>query len=148
MGEQKQLFSKEKNQLRSLNLLRETWKRSTSLGRMSLSCKALDFLFEKGSWSNFCRRMQAAILLNGKAPHSDDSQLFSPLGLAGLWPGSSIPRKTSFNQGLSGHKKPSKTEAPFNYRIFGIFFANKPSDLCSVGFHVGDIEAKRKSFEN
>ena len=42
-----------KSFLRSLNLLRETCKRSTYLGRMPLSCKALDFLFQKQSWSNF-----------------------------------------------------------------------------------------------
>ena len=42
-------FSNEKNFLRSLNLLRETWKRSTFLGRMSLSCKArMIVLFQEG----------------------------------------------------------------------------------------------------
>ena len=31
--------------------------------------------------------------------------------------------------------------------MFGIFFANKPSDLCSVGFlSVGDIETKRMAY--
>ena len=53
--------------------------------------------------------------------------------------------RKSFDQGLSRPKKPSKTETSFNYRMFGIFFANKPS-LCSIGFHVVDIETKRMAY--
>ena len=59
-------FSHEKNFLRSLNLLRETWKRSTFLGRMSLSCKArMIVLFQD---------------LEHATSRTDDSQLsfFSP----------------------------------------------------------------------
>ena len=66
-------FSNEKNFLRSLNFLRETWKRSTLLGRMSLSCQALD-LFQKGPKGATSRRMRAPILLNSRH-HSDDSHL-------------------------------------------------------------------------
>ena len=66
-------FSNEKNFLRSLNLLRETWKRSTLLGRMSFSCQALD-LFQKGPKGATSRRMRPPILLNSRH-HSDDSYL-------------------------------------------------------------------------
>ena len=69
-------FSNEKNFLRSLNLSRETWKRFTFLGRMSLSCKArMIFCFRNDVvFRNFFRRMRVPILLKSSY-HSDDSQL-------------------------------------------------------------------------
>ena len=89
--------------------------------------KLLIFCLRKEVGATFVEGCRLRFCWTARPPTQMIRNFFSPLGLAGLWPWSAIDSqgKTSFNQGLSGHKKPSKIETPFNYRIFGIFFCQQ-----------------------